>query len=170
VGLALAALSPYRTALRLSGASYVARTVEPMLHAALDRLCALAIAPKPRLAVSADEVPEAFTVDVPPSGSVIVVTRGLLRRLEPQEIEAVLAHELAHVLNRDGAVMTVASFPLFAACGSPVGHGAARPHGSPSSSSCPTRSRPSRSISCATRWRGTSPCAASSRPTAAPRS
>jgi hypothetical protein len=166
VGLALAALSPYRTALRLSGASYVARTVEPMLHAALDRLCALAIAPKPRLAVSADEVPEAFTVDVPPSGSVIVVTRGLLRRLEPQEIEAVLAH----VLNRDGAVMTVASFPLFAACGSPVGHGAARPHGSPSSSSCPTRSRPSRSISCATRWRGTSPCAASSRPTAAPRS
>ena len=114
VGLALGALSPYRTALRLSGASYVGPDDEPALHAALDRLCALADTPKPRLAVSEEEIPEAFTVGVRRNGSVIVVTRGLLSRLEPREVEAVLAHELAHVLNRDGAVMTAASFPLFA--------------------------------------------------------
>jgi heat shock protein HtpX len=68
----------------------------------------------PRLAVSEDDVPEAFTVGVRRARCVIVVTGGLLRTLEAKEIEAVLAHELAHVLNRDGAVMTVASFPLFA--------------------------------------------------------
>lgn len=114
VGLALAVLSPYRTALRLSGASYVGPEDEPALHGSLDRLCALAEVPKPRLAVSEEEIPEAFTVGVRPRGSVIVVTRGLLSRLEPREVDAVLAHELAHVVNRDGAVMTVASFPLFA--------------------------------------------------------
>jgi heat shock protein HtpX len=113
--LVLGALGPYRTALRLIGAQVVSPAEEPELHAALGRLCALADAGRPRLAVSEDEVPAAFAVGVRPSRSVIVVTRGLLRRLEPGEVEAVLAHELAHVLNRDGAVMTAASFPLFAA-------------------------------------------------------
>jgi len=113
--LVLGTLGPYRTALRLVGADVVSPGEEPELHAALERLCALANATKPRLAVSEDEAPAAFAVGVRPSRSVIVVTRGLLRRLEPPEIEAVLAHELAHVLNRDGAVMTAASFPLFAA-------------------------------------------------------
>jgi heat shock protein HtpX len=70
--------------------------------------------PKPRLAVSPQDVPEAFALGIRPSCSVIVVTRGLLARLEPKEVEAVLAHELSHIVNRDGAVMTAASFPLFA--------------------------------------------------------
>ena len=113
--LALGALGPYRTALRLAGARIVTPAEEPNLHAALDRLSALADAPKPRLAVSEDDVPAAFAVGVRSRRFVVVLTRGLLRRLEPAEVEAVLAHELAHVLNRDGAVMTAASFPLFAA-------------------------------------------------------
>jgi heat shock protein HtpX len=110
----VAALDPYRTALRLSGAALAGPEEEPRLHGALERLCALADVPKPRLAVSEEDVPEAFTVGVRPGGSVIVVTRGLLERLEPPEVEAVLAHELAHIVNRDGALMTAASFPLFA--------------------------------------------------------
>jgi heat shock protein HtpX len=114
VTLVLAAIGPYRTALRLVGAEVVGPDEEPEVHATLNRLCALAEATKPRLAVSPEEVPEAFALGVSPSRSVIVVTRGLLARLEPKEVEAVLAHELSHIVNRDGAVMTVASFPLFA--------------------------------------------------------
>jgi Zn-dependent protease with chaperone function len=64
---------------------------------------------KPRLALAESAVPEAFAVGVHPSRSFLVVTRGLLDRLDPRETEAVLAHELAHVVNRDGAVMTAAS-------------------------------------------------------------
>jgi heat shock protein HtpX len=114
VVLLLTAIGPYRTALRLVGAEIARPDEEPALHAALDHLCALADAPKPRLAVSPENVPEAFALGTRPSRSVIVVTRGLLARLDPSEIEAVLAHELAHIVNRDGAVMTLASFPLFA--------------------------------------------------------
>jgi heat shock protein HtpX len=114
VALVLAAIGPYRTALRLVGAKVVGPDEEPEVHATLDRLCALAEATKPRLAISQEEVPEAFALGVSPGRSVIVVTRGLLARLEPKEVEAVLAHELSHIVNRDGAVMTVASFPLFA--------------------------------------------------------
>ena len=114
LALALGAVGPYRTAVRLVGAEVATSGDEPQLHATLDRLCALADVPKPRLNVSPEDVPEAFALGVRPSRSVIVVTRGLLRRLEPGEVEAVLAHELAHIANRDGAVMTAACFPLFA--------------------------------------------------------
>jgi heat shock protein HtpX len=114
LALVLGAIGPYRTALRLVGAEVATSADEPQVHAALDRLCALADVPKPRFYVSPEDVPEAFALGVRPSRSAIVVTRGLLRRLEPGEVEAVLAHELAHIANRDGAVMTAASFPLVA--------------------------------------------------------
>jgi heat shock protein HtpX len=114
VALALGALGSFNAALRLTGARVVTPTEEPLGHAALARLCALADVPKPRLAVAPSDAPDAFAVGVRQSRSVIVVTRGLLNRLDPAELEAVLAHELAHVVNRDGAVMTVASYPVFA--------------------------------------------------------
>jgi heat shock protein HtpX len=114
LALVLGAIGPYRAALRLVGAEDATSADEPQLHAALDRLSALADVPKPRFYVSPEDVPEAFALGVRPSHSAIVVTRGLLRRLEPGEVEAVLAHEVAHIVNRDGAVMTAASFPLFA--------------------------------------------------------
>jgi heat shock protein HtpX len=66
--------------------------------------------PKPRIAVVDTDVPNAFATGRSPKHAAVAVTTGLWRRLEPKEIESVLAHELSHVANRDVLVMTVASF------------------------------------------------------------
>jgi heat shock protein HtpX len=98
-------------ALRSSGARLVDRDEAPKLHDLVERLAALADLPMPRVAVVDTDVPNAFAAGRDPRRSTVFVTRGLVAELEPAEIEAVLAHELAHVANRDGAVMTIASFP-----------------------------------------------------------
>jgi heat shock protein HtpX len=98
-------------ALRASRARFVSAAEAPMLHAVVERLCGVAALPKPRLAVVDTDIPDAFAAGRNPARSTIAITRGLVARLEPAEIEGVIAHELAHVANRDGAVMTVASFP-----------------------------------------------------------
>jgi len=82
---------------------------EPKLHEIMDRLCALANMPKPRVAVAETDVPNAFATGRNPSAAVVCATRGLMRRLPDEELEAVLAHELSHVAHRDVAVMTIAS-------------------------------------------------------------
>ncbi|MCK2220636.1 zinc metalloprotease HtpX [Actinomadura sp. ATCC 31491] len=82
----------------------------PELHGLIDRLCALADMPKPRVAVAESDVPNAFATGRDQKHAVVCVTTGLLRRLEPQELEGVIAHELSHVAHRDVAVMTIASF------------------------------------------------------------
>ncbi|GGV61468.1 MULTISPECIES: zinc metalloprotease HtpX [Streptomyces] len=82
----------------------------PELHAVVDRLCALADMPKPVVAVSSMDMPNAFATGRNPDNAVVCVTTGLLRRLEPAELEGVLAHELSHVAHKDVAVITVASF------------------------------------------------------------
>jgi heat shock protein HtpX len=76
----------------------------------VERLCALADLPKPRVAIVETDVPNAFATGRNQKHAVVAVTRGLLQRLEPREIEAVLAHELSHIANRDVLIMTVASF------------------------------------------------------------
>jgi heat shock protein HtpX len=81
----------------------------PELHGAIDRLCALADMPKPRVAVADTDIPNAFATGRSPKAAVVCATTGLLRRLDEPEIEAVLAHELSHVAHRDVAVMTIAS-------------------------------------------------------------
>ncbi|MFF9163163.1 zinc metalloprotease HtpX [Streptomyces longwoodensis] len=88
----------------------VEREEYPELHAVVDRLCALADMPKPVVAVSVMEMPNAFATGRNPDNAVVCVTTGLLRRLEPAELEGVLAHELSHVAHKDVAVITVASF------------------------------------------------------------
>ncbi|MEU6812729.1 zinc metalloprotease HtpX [Streptomyces sp. NPDC046831] len=88
----------------------VEREQYPELHAVVDRLCALAGMPKPVVAVSNMDMPNAFATGRNPDKSVVCVTTGLLRRLERPELEGVLAHELSHVAHKDVAVMTVASF------------------------------------------------------------
>ncbi|GAA3689627.1 zinc metalloprotease HtpX [Nonomuraea antimicrobica] len=82
----------------------------PELHALIDRLCALADMPKPRVAIADSDVPNAFATGRNQKRAVVCVTTGILRRLEPQELEGVIAHELSHVAHRDVAVMTIASF------------------------------------------------------------
>ncbi|MFJ6292935.1 zinc metalloprotease HtpX [Streptomyces griseoviridis] len=88
----------------------VERDEYPELHGVIDRLCAVADMPKPVVAVSQMEMPNAFATGRNPNNAVICVTTGLLRRLDPSELEGVLAHELSHVAHKDVAVITVASF------------------------------------------------------------
>src|SRR4051794_15778138 len=99
-----------KLALAASGAKEVSREQAPDLHAMVERLCALADLPKPKIAVIPTDVPNAFATGRNPKHAAVAVTEGLWRRLEPQEIEGVLAHELSHVANRDVLVMTLASF------------------------------------------------------------
>ncbi|WP_069172064.1 zinc metalloprotease HtpX [Streptomyces griseus] len=92
------------------GAREVTPQEAPELHGAIDRICALADMPKPRVAVARSDVPNAFATGRSEKTSLVCATTGLLRRLEPDELEGVLAHEMSHVAHRDVAVMTIASF------------------------------------------------------------
>ncbi|HWD95796.1 MAG TPA: zinc metalloprotease HtpX [Acidimicrobiales bacterium] len=82
---------------------------EPKLHEIVDRLCLLANMEKPRVGVSEMDMPNAFATGRNPNHAVICATRGIMRRLNDEELEAVLAHELSHVAHRDVAIMTIAS-------------------------------------------------------------
>ena len=92
------------------GAREVSVQEAPRLHALVERLVAMADLPKPKIAVVNTSMPNAFATGRGPQSSVIAVTTGLMERLEEPEIEAVLAHELTHIKNRDVLVVTIASF------------------------------------------------------------
>jgi len=120
-----------RLALRALGARAVTPAQTPKLHAALERACIQMDMPKPRLVVSENEVANALAVGRTRGGATICVTGRAIRLLDPPELEAVLAHELAHVQNRDVLVMTVASFfslvsALVLRFGFQLGHAAAK--------------------------------------------
>ncbi|MEU1202212.1 zinc metalloprotease HtpX [Streptomyces sp. NPDC005813] len=99
-----------RIALYAMHGRIVEREQYPQLHGVVDRLCAVADMPKPLVAVSDLDMPNAFATGRNADHAVLCVTSGLLRRLEPDELEGVLAHELSHVAHKDVAVITVASF------------------------------------------------------------
>jgi heat shock protein HtpX len=99
-----------KLALKASGAKVVERDEAPQLHEMVERLCAMADLPKPRVAIIDTDVPNAFATGRSPKHAAVAVTRGLWQRLEPQEVEGVLAHELSHIGNRDVLIMTLASF------------------------------------------------------------
>ena len=99
-----------KLALLASGAKVVDESQAPELHAMVDRLCAMADLPKPKVAVIDTDVPNAFATGRNPKNSAVAVTTGLWNRLEPREVEGVLAHELSHIANRDVLIMTLASF------------------------------------------------------------
>jgi heat shock protein HtpX len=99
-----------KLALKAAGAKVVERDEAPELHDMIERLCALADLPKPRVAIIDTDVPNAFATGRNPKHAAVAVTRGLWQRLEPREVEGVLAHELSHIGNRDVLIMTLASF------------------------------------------------------------
>ncbi|MER6915126.1 zinc metalloprotease HtpX [Streptomyces sp. NPDC000594] len=99
-----------RIAARGMGAREVTPEEAPELHGAVDRICALADMPKPRVAIAQSDVPNAFATGRSQKTALVCATTGLLRQLEPEELEGVIAHELSHVAHRDVAVMTIASF------------------------------------------------------------
>jgi heat shock protein HtpX len=99
-----------KLALKAAGAKVVERDQAPELHDMIERLCAIADLRKPRVAVIESDVPNAFATGRNQKHAAVAVTTGLWNRLEPKEVEGVLAHELSHIANRDVLVMTVASF------------------------------------------------------------
>ncbi|PND52781.1 MULTISPECIES: zinc metalloprotease HtpX [Rhodococcus] len=99
-----------RIALYGMRARIVTAEEQPQLHGLVERLCSLADMPKPQIAVADMELPNAFATGRSTKRAVLCVTTGLTRRLDPEELEGVLAHELSHVAHRDVVVMTIASF------------------------------------------------------------
>ncbi len=92
------------------GGRIVTEKEEPRLHETISRLCAIADLPKPRIAIVESNVPNAFATGRSKGSAVVAVTTSLKQKLSQQELEAVLAHELSHVKNRDMLVITIASF------------------------------------------------------------
>jgi heat shock protein HtpX len=99
-----------RLALYGMGGRIVTPEQAPELHGIVDRLCALADMPKPRVAIADTDMPNAFATGRNPKNAVVCATTGIMRRLDTEELEGVLSHELSHVAHRDVAVMTFASF------------------------------------------------------------
>jgi len=98
-----------KMALRAMRARVVTPEEAPELHGMIDRLCAMADMPKPRVAIADTDLPNAFATGRSPSHSAVCVTTGIMNRLTAEELEGVLAHELSHVAHRDVLVMTLAS-------------------------------------------------------------
>jgi heat shock protein HtpX len=112
VGLGIAWFQWYNSdtiALKAMRARVVSPEEAPELHGVIDRLCALADMPKPRVAISYTDLPNAFATGRSPTHSAVCVTTGILDRLTAEEMEGVLAHELSHVAHRDVLVMTLAA-------------------------------------------------------------
>ncbi len=96
-------------ALKAMRARIVTPDEAPELHGMIDRLCALADMPKPRVAIAYTDLPNAFATGRSPERAAVCVTTGILDRLTAEELEGVLAHELSHVAHRDVLVMTMAA-------------------------------------------------------------
>lgn len=92
-----------------TGAKIVSREQFPELHDLVERIVARNNLSKPRIAVVNTRMPNAFATGKTPKSSIVAVTTGLMDQLDPEELEGVIAHELAHIKNRDVLVLTLAS-------------------------------------------------------------
>jgi heat shock protein HtpX len=113
VGVGLLSLQFFtsdKLALRAMGAHEVSPQEAPQLHALIERLCVQADLAKPRIYVMNTSMPNAFAMGRSRKAAAVCATTGILELLSPAELEGVMAHELTHIINRDVAVMTLASF------------------------------------------------------------
>ena len=92
------------------GAREVSEPEAPQLHEIVNRLAQMTGIPKPKVAIIDSPVPNALATGRDPNHAMVAVTTGILDQLDDQEMQAVLAHELSHVIHRDIAVMAMASF------------------------------------------------------------
>jgi heat shock protein HtpX len=99
-----------KLALRSMGAQEVSPQEAPELHAMIERLCVQADIPKPKIAVVASPVPNAFALGRSQKTATVCATTGIMDLLSPGELEAVMAHEITHIVNRDVMIMTLAGF------------------------------------------------------------
>jgi heat shock protein HtpX len=99
-----------KIALKSMGAKIVTEQEEPHLHEMISRLCAIADLSKPKIAIMQSSIPNAFATGRNEKNAVVAVTTALINKLNKSELEAVLAHELSHIKNKDMAVITIASF------------------------------------------------------------
>jgi len=99
-----------KLAMHAMGAREVSPQEAPELHAMIERLCIQADLPKPKVAVAYTEMPNAFALGKSQKSATVCATTGIMKMLSPAELEGVMAHELAHVKNRDVMIMTIASF------------------------------------------------------------
>ncbi len=99
-----------KLAMHAMGAREVSPQEAPELHAMIERLCIQADLPKPKVAVAYTEMPNAFALGKSQKSATVCATTGIMKMLSPRELEGVMAHELAHVKNRDVMIMTIASF------------------------------------------------------------
>jgi len=98
-----------------TGLRYLKKGENPWLEGMVKALCDKAHLDVPRLAIVEDPSPNAFTFGYSAKGATLAVHRGLLERLNTEEIQAVLAHELGHIRHRDALVITgISSLPLIA--------------------------------------------------------
>ena len=99
-----------KLAMRAMGAREVSPAEAPELHALIARLCIQADIPKPKIAVADTQMPNAFAMGRSQKHATVCATTGILNLLSPSELEGVMAHEITHIVNRDVAIMTMASF------------------------------------------------------------
>ncbi|MCX5908065.1 MAG: zinc metalloprotease HtpX [Deltaproteobacteria bacterium] len=98
-----------KIALKMSGAQEVSQDQAPDLHQMVQKLCVQAGLPKPRVYIIPQDTPNAFATGRNPEHAAVAVTEGILRILKPEELEGVLAHELAHIKNRDILISSIAA-------------------------------------------------------------
>jgi heat shock protein HtpX len=99
-----------KLALRSVGAKEVSPQEAPEFHAMIERLCVQADIPKPKIAIVATPVPNAFAMGRSPKNATVCATTGIMDLLSPAELEGVMAHEITHIVNRDVVIMTLAGF------------------------------------------------------------